>query len=148
MFAGCIAAFRDAPARATQAAFSILLDSRIGLFELTAELINNGEMPPQLDARIRELAVRRFNVHAETEQLPDPANRVTIDWTDRDSAGQPRIQMHYAIGDYERRGLAHGAESLRRIAHQLGANRLTISDVVTSQHATGTLRMGADPKRS
>src|SRR6202011_3194642 len=87
MFAGSIDAFREGPDRATQAAFGMQIDSRIGLLEVAAELINNGERPPQLGTTIRELAVRRFTVHVEAEQLPDPANRVSIDWTDRDSAG-------------------------------------------------------------
>ena len=148
MFTGSIDAFRTGADRHNRAAYMMLFDSRIGLFQLTAELLASGPQPPQLDTVLRERAMRRFDMHVETEQLPDPTNRVTIDWTDRDSAGQPRIHLHYAIGNYERLGLANGIETLQRIGRQLNAKRLTIDGIAAAHHPTGTLRMGNDPKTS
>lgn len=148
MFTSIVHQFRDGPERGNTAAFAMGVDGRARLFDLTAELLEQGLAPPALDARIRERIVRRISFLAEIEQLPDPSNRVTIDPTARDSAGQPRMRIHYSLGDYERRGLKHVSDTFDRIGKALEATRIGKSDVLSSHHPMGTLRMGDDPRTS
>jgi glucose dehydrogenase len=148
LFTSIVHQFRDGPERGNKAAFAMGLDGRARLFDLTAELLREGIMPPELDARIRERIARRISFLAEIEQLPDPSNRISIDAVARDISGQPRMCINYAIGDYERRGLSHVNETFDRITRALGATKVDKSDVLSSHHPMGTLRMGAEARTS
>jgi choline dehydrogenase-like flavoprotein len=141
-------AYRDGAFRTGESAANIGINNPSRFIGLATSVLRRGLMPPELDKELRHLAVREGSFLAFVEQLADPDNRITIDWDNRDSAGQPRIQLHYSIGAYERRGLARARDRLKRFLERLEATHIEWSDTFTVNHLMGTLRMGADPKLS
>ena len=143
-----IGEFRDGPFRAAESALHIGIDNAPFLQPIAAALLREGKMPPELDRALRHAAVRQGAFLIFVEQLPDPGNRVSIDWAQRDSAGQPRIKVQYSLSDYERRGTATGREIIARMLKQLGARTTRQLNEIGVNHLMGTLRMGRDPKTS
>lgn len=92
-------------------------------------------------------ATRTIQFAILAEQLPTPENRVAIDWNDRDSGGQPRLQISYKVGDYTRAGLRRGIDLVNRIGQMLGSESPHVTFDGHS-HLMGTLRMGLDPATS
>ena len=147
VFTNVIQAFRDGPRRASEAALMIYPTNQVNVFDLTVDLINKGIMPPLLDAEIRRRATRSIQFTVLAEQLPTPENRVTIDWNDRDSCGQPRLQISYTVGDYTRAGLRRGVDLVNRLGQMLGSEAPSVA-FDSHSHLMGTLRMGLDPATS
>lgn len=139
-----INSYRDQPSRRTQSAAFVTVENVLELFSSAIELLEQNLLPPELDATIRHRVKHETGFFALIEQLPQPENRITIDWNNRDSAGQPRIHLHYGLTDYERRGLATMRESFSSFAKVLGAKWVKEWDNMASNHLAGTLRMGTD----
>jgi choline dehydrogenase-like flavoprotein len=118
------------------------------LSEITDEYLRADLMPPDLDASIRERFSRMCVFEAFVEELPSPDNRLTIDWSDRDTAGQPRICLNFARSDYAKRGTRSAITLLNKFAAQLGARRSALSEPHSRDHIIGTLRMGLDARTS
>ena len=117
----------------------------------------------QLRRHINGLAPRQFRFGALIEQLPNPANRVTIDTAYRDAVGNYKPVIHYTVNDYERAGF----EAFKRISDQIFARvgaedfshynptdpgYVTYNGVGYSfqgaGHLAGTHLMGDNPKTS
>ncbi|KAA5605205.1 GMC family oxidoreductase [Roseospira marina] len=84
------------------------------------------------------------------EDLPDPANRVTLDPDHTDRHGMPGVRVTYALGENTKRMLAHGLARSKEVFAAAGA-RVTASFAPvrhTGWHLMGTARMGSDPKTS
>ncbi|MEX2128374.1 MAG: GMC family oxidoreductase [Xanthobacteraceae bacterium] len=145
---GSIGEFRDGPLRASESAFHLGIDNAPFLQPIAAALLRESKMPPELDRELRDAVVRQGAFLAYVEQLPDPENRVSIDWGTRDSAGQPRIKIHYSTGEYEQRGIARARAAIGRILQHLGGRATRRLDEISVNHMMGTLRMGRDPKTS
>lgn len=79
------------------------------------------------------------------EDEPRAENCVSIDWTDNDSVGLPRLDVRhtYTARDEERRSML--VRRTRRILRRLGAWTFYTHEVTTFSHALGTVRMGTDP---
>jgi choline dehydrogenase-like flavoprotein len=84
------------------------------------------------------------------EDLPDPANRIELDWESIDAFGMPGARTVYAMDDNGRR---LGADMIRRgrtLMEAAGAR--SIRDFGLSPllgwHLMGTARMGRDPETS
>lgn len=143
-----INSFRDGPWREEESAAFLAVDNAFNIFPTTLELLEQKMLPPQLDAAIRQRAAREATFFGFVEQLPDPENRITVDPSRRDRAGQPSMRLRFRIGDYEKRALARMTQTLRSFGDTLGAKWTKYSDNVGSHHLGGTLRMGNDRKTS
>jgi choline dehydrogenase-like flavoprotein len=140
--------FRDGDFRKTRPGWIISTDNRNPVAGIAASLIAQGVEPPALDAQIRDQASRVADIEASAEQLPDAKNGITLDWSKRDSAGQPVIRHYYSLGDYEQKGIAHMRAAFKGYAAALGAQVLNSSGTFTVHHLMGMTRMGTDAKTS
>ena len=139
---------RDGAFRAERPGWILSVENKIRFHEITGELLASGAEPPALDAAIKDRAEREIELDIGMEQLPDPTNGISLDWSRRDRAGQPTIRHYYSFTDYEQAGFSHAREMLARIAKTLGADLLWTSDPATQHHIIGMTRMGEDPKTS
>ena len=139
---------RDGPQRAREAAFTIALGNRVPLHDIANYYLERGLRPPELDRAIHDHAVRHIEIDCQIEQLPSPENRVSIDWSDRDSAGQPRVVLNYSLSDYERRAAATIRGIYENMVSILDMREATYSDMYVHHHLMGTLWMGDDPRQS
>jgi choline dehydrogenase-like flavoprotein len=92
-------------------------------------------------------------LHPYGETLPRRENRVTVEGTPKDKYGIPIARIEYQIGENERKMAAEmydTAESILKAAKAeilpFERNRLDVYGSAIHEH--GTVRMGADPKRS
>jgi choline dehydrogenase-like flavoprotein len=87
---------------------------------------------------------------ANTEDLPEESNRITLDDRLTDSDGIPAPRVHYRISENTRSILKFTVERLEEL-HAAGSAVETFStELVVDQpgHLLGTARMGDDPARS
>lgn len=82
------------------------------------------------------------------EDEPRAENRVSIDWSEEDSVGLPRMEVRHAHtpGDEDRRRLL--VSRAKRVLRRLGAFAFYTHEVTTFSHGLGTVRMGLDPATS
>jgi choline dehydrogenase-like flavoprotein len=82
------------------------------------------------------------------EDEPHVENGVSIDWTEKDAVGLPRLDIRhtYSSRDEERRRRL--ARRAKRILRRLGAWSFHTMGVRTFSHALGTVRMGTDSATS
>ncbi|MDI1227842.1 MAG: GMC family oxidoreductase [bacterium] len=140
--------FRDGAFRKQRPGWIISTENRSGISDISRSLIAQGVEPPALDAAIRDRTSREINILASTEQLPDPQNGITLDWSKRDSAGQPVMRHYYSIGDYEQNGLDHIRRDFANYAKTLGAELGDTFGPLPIHHQMGMTRMGDDAKTS
>jgi choline dehydrogenase-like flavoprotein len=94
-----------------------------------------------------------FEMHPYGEVLPYAHNRVTVDASQTDRYGVPLMRIDYRIGDNERKMAEHMYDTAEEILRAAGAelvtfNRGELDNMGSAIHEHGTVRMGADPKRS
>jgi choline dehydrogenase-like flavoprotein len=96
------------------------------------------------------LVDRTAGMVAITEDLPDPANCVTLDPDLTDSNGIPAPKIAYRLSENSERMLAHSVARGKEVLEAAGA-RTTVVDSpmrVAGWHLMGTARMGTDPRTS
>src|SRR4029077_20709189 len=71
-----------------------------------SDLANLGMTGKALDAELLRLTSRHIRLASLVEQMPDPANRVTLDPDEKDMYGVPRPRIAYRLDDFTRTGLA------------------------------------------
>jgi choline dehydrogenase-like flavoprotein len=140
--------FRDGGFRRRRSGWLLAVNNAVRVPEIAKEFISKGLGQPELDAAIRDRARRQVELETQIELLPNPDNRLTLDWDNRDSAGQPKMKLYYEFSDYERAAFANVHETFARIADIAGARLLDVSEVFGHYHLTGMTRMGTDPKSS
>lgn len=140
--------FRDGSFRKKRAGWSMAIYNRPHISDITHELLLAGMEPPVLDAELKNRAVAQLEADSHMEQLPDEYNGITLDWSRRDSAGQPKIRMTCRFGEYEKAGFAFTREILRKMTRALGARIVAIEGPFAHHHLMGMTRMGNDPKTS
>ena len=79
------------------------------------------------------------------EDEPQLRNGVTIDPTERDRFGLPRLTVHHEYTERDRQAGAALAFCARRIMQEAGALTCYSRTISTFSHALGTVRMGDDP---
>jgi choline dehydrogenase-like flavoprotein len=97
-----------------------------------------------------ELFDRTAGMVAITEDLPDPANCVTLDPDLKDSDGIPAPKVTYRLSENSSRMLAHAVARGKEVLEAAGA-KATVADSpmrVAGWHLMGTARMGTDPRTS
>jgi choline dehydrogenase-like flavoprotein len=134
--------------RRSHAGWLMDTNNTLDLHQLVLKEIDRGLKPPALDDAIQERAQRQFQIDAHMEQLPQANNRITLDWAQRDRAGQPKIRLNFAYGDYEEAGFARIRDIFRLIGLTLGARDMLISEPFAHHHLMGATRMGSDPRQS
>jgi len=91
---------------------------------------------------------QRLGIRIYCEQLPDPANSVSLNLRVRDYFGAPVPHITYRVGRYEREALEEGRRVARRIFDTIGATDIRATLVSPAAHQIGTHRMGIDPRTS
>ena len=102
-----------------------------------------------LKKAILDRTSRQIRFGTLTEQLPDPANRITPDPQKRDQLGLPRPRIVYRIDDYTRAGLAEARRIHTEAFAKLAATEVSHMPDAQFQgagHVMGTTRMGKDAK--
>lgn len=155
-----IETFRDGTFRKTNGAFRITIGNdgwgrtespgaaveRL-MWDATTGKVKQFGKPLQQKVAARVTHMLRFGY--STEQLPDPANRVTLS-DETDALGVRRPKITYKIDDYSKRALAYGHSVTRRMWQHLEQTS-GATDVDPQQpllryngagHLMGTMRMG------
>ena len=140
--------FRDGPFRRTRAGWLLGFHNRAFIHEVADKTLQEGLHPPQLDRAIRDTALRLITINTQMEQLPNFKNGMTLDWTRRDRAGQPFMQIRYDLSDYERASFDDARLVFKRIADALDAKVISVSAPLVHHHPMGMTMMGADAKTS
>jgi choline dehydrogenase-like flavoprotein len=93
---------------------------------------------------------RTAGIAAICEDLPDPANRVTIDPTLTDSDGIPAPKVTYRLSENSSRMLDHAVARGKELMAAAGAHDTMIQAplMMAGWHLMGTARMGTDPETS
>ena len=149
-----IKAFRDGPWRRSEAAFRIeIFNSGGGAFggpdRTVGRLVDQGLTGAALREAVADQAKRELMLVGETEQLPDPNNRVVLSKSERDGLGIPKPEIHYSYDDYTRKGLEAIKEVHGFVFEQMAASRVFhLPHILGSGHIMGTTRMGHDPSSS
>jgi choline dehydrogenase-like flavoprotein len=99
-------------------------------------------------AYMRERLGRSVSWTILAEDLPDPANRVTMSAEIRDGAGVPGAVITYHLSDNSRRLLAWHAEKAAESLVSAGAYRTEYVPQPANGHFLGTACMGDDPRDS
>jgi choline dehydrogenase-like flavoprotein len=92
-------------------------------------------------------------LHPFGEALPYSHNRITVDETNLDRYGVPRLRIDYEIGDNERKMADHMYDTLEEVGKRAGIEwvhfkRRELDNNGSAIHEHGCCRMGEDPKRS
>lgn len=140
--------YRDGPFRSARAGWTMALQNRLHLHDITRELMQEKFLPRELDIQIRRRATREVTFDAHVELLPDSDNRIRLDEERRDSAGMPLVRINYRIAPYTHRSIEHARRVLRRIATILRARHTRDDGLFSANHLAGTTRMGNSPKSS
>jgi choline dehydrogenase-like flavoprotein len=87
---------------------------------------------------------------ANTEDLPEEHNRVTLSETLVDSDGLPAPKVEYRVSENTRKLLKFTVEQMVKAHEAAGAKRIITQELWVDQpgHLLGTARMGDDPKTS
>jgi choline dehydrogenase-like flavoprotein len=101
-----------------------------------------------LRQRVREEFGRWVGIRIYCEQLPDPANSVSLNARVRDYFGIPVPHLQYDVGRYEEHALDEAKIVAVRILQTLGVTDIRPSGLGFAAHQIGTHRMGADPATS
>ncbi len=149
-----IMTFRDKPTRKTEGGFRVeIFNAGHELFgapnQAIRRMIESNLIGKDLQKAIRDSASKELLLVGETEQLPDPENRVTLSTEHRDALNLPHPEIYYSHDPYSLRGI----ETLKQF-HQFmfekmqATNIFHVPRVLGSGHIMGTTRMGNDPKTS
>jgi len=93
---------------------------------------------------------RTASLTVTTEDLPNEANRVTLDPDLKDPFGMPAPRFTYRVDENTRAMIAHGIDRATLALRTAGARRVEARELVTYAgfHLMGTARMGTDPETS
>jgi choline dehydrogenase-like flavoprotein len=140
--------FRDGPFRRESAGGIVLLDNNLIPVVIADELLKQGIPPPELDRRIRDEATRRLKLIFIGEELAEPENRVSLDWSKRDGSGIPTMVVRYHRNEYSDRGGNAVAAALGPMFADGIAQLIQRRVQSVGSHLMGTLRMGRDTRSS
>ncbi len=110
--------------------------------------IYSGKTGSALRKQIQEEFGHHLGIRIYCEQLPDPANAISLNNQFRDYFGKPVPHIHYGLGDYERKVIQDGKDAATKILKALGASDIQVERSAFAAHQIGTHRMGHDPKSS
>jgi choline dehydrogenase-like flavoprotein len=80
------------------------------------------------------------------EDQPRRENGVSLDWTNSDRFGLPRLRVTHAHTERDEAAAAALVVHAKRILREAGARLTYVHSIETFSHALGTVRMGHDPR--
>jgi choline dehydrogenase-like flavoprotein len=110
--------------------------------------VSSGLTGEALRRRVREEFGRWLGIRVYVEQLPDPANTISLNPGVRDYFGSPVPHVRYSLSPYERGALDDARGTASRILATLGLSDIRASGLSFAGHQIGTHRMGTDPGTS
>ena len=140
---------RDGPHRKEYAAVKHALSNNAPNPAVTARLLKEGVLGPDLDRRIRDDASHWVDVSTVFEMLPHATNRVQAHSTKRDALGIPTLTVNYDIDDYVKAARQIAVGDFDTFVKGMNGTLIQISDGFQNRdHIMGTVIMGSDPKDS
>jgi choline dehydrogenase-like flavoprotein len=116
---------------------------------MARELARDGVRGSAMIQRLRDEISRHLRLNSSAETLADPENRITLESSQRDSAGIPKPRIHFKVDDYTKTGLSRALAACQKIFAALGAERVQWNEpYLSSAIMGGTTRMGSDPRTS
>lgn len=121
---------------------------------------------PYRPALLTRLTDRGVYAIFRSEQAPNPDSRVLLDHTQTDALGIPRVQLHWALSEIDKRTIAETVKALDTEMQRLGLGSvqampwlddpsipwefdpLISKNPIGGYHHMGTTRMGTDPATS
>ena len=84
------------------------------------------------------------------EDLPQPENKIELDYSKLDRFGVPGVKLSYQLADNTKKMMAHGMARAKEVLRGAGAKKVFAFGPVrnTGWHLLGTARMGFDPQKS
>ena len=140
--------FRDGPFRTARAGGLLVVDNNLNLRPIVHELAVAGHAGPDFDRRLRAEAARRFRFIVIAEEKPDYDNRITLDWTRRDGAGLPAMDIVHLIDPYSHAAGDYLGGLLKKMTDDGLLHVVGRRDAQLSSHLMGTIRMGNDAATS
>jgi hypothetical protein len=80
------------------------------------------------------------------EDQPRRENGVTLDWTNSDRFGLPRLHVTHSHTERDEAAAAALVIQAKRILREAGARITYVHQIETFSHALGTVRMGREPR--
>ena len=146
---GAVMNFRDGDFRKTYGSIKIgVWNSPPPLDQIMHTALRQGLAGNLLRDKVRDTLARRCTLTSFHEQLPDPANRITLS-TQRDTLGIPRPEIHYSIGEYSLKSVAHVRGIFDKIMTHVKAEEVIYGiKITTNNHIMGTTIMGDNPQHA
>ena len=102
-----------------------------------------------------------LQLNARLEQVPTPDSRITLSQEKWDSLGQPQLEVHWQLTDFDKKSLRSAELTLAREFGRKSLGRLRVpdwiirdddswpgsNDMYAGPHAMGTTRMSDNPSR-
>jgi|TARA_R110000744_G_scaffold175953_2_gene294802 choline dehydrogenase-like flavoprotein len=149
-----IMSFRDGDFRKTEGGFRVeIFNSGSNTFSgpdrTVATMIDANLVGEELQQALKNRASREFILLGETEQMPDPENRVLLSSEKQDAFGLPHPELHYSHDNYATKGLAKIKKFNEFVFEKVGASDVFhLPFILGSGHIMGTTRMGNNPNES
>ncbi len=141
--------YRETPSRTSYSGFLIHLLNTFNVYADYHTHFLDKIYPPALDLEIAERYRKKIEFNSCMEMLPNPENILTLNTSEKDSAGVPKMHIKLSYSDYEKRSFIACQSIYQDIGVHLEATRTEISDISTNHsHLMGTLTMGDDSKKS
>ncbi len=140
--------YRGGAFRKDSSAWTLTIYNRTHLHAIADELLKQNLMPLELDKVLQDRVLRQVEMDVGLEQLPNSENRVTLNWQEKDSAGQPKIKLYNKYREYETKSFARLRKELKHIVGLLDGEIVSISEPFAHHHLMGTTRMGDNPNTS
>ncbi len=146
---GVIEGYSYGDFRNRRAAATFAIDNKMSVDEITGEVLREGHRGDALSREIKFRTARILNFNSELEMLPESGSSISLDWNQRDSAGQPRACITMKFDEYTQRGLEFMAAEHDKLAGKLGVlKKQTLNGVYFGNHLMGATRMGSDARSS
>jgi choline dehydrogenase-like flavoprotein len=122
--------------------------------QMVSEWFDAGLFGLRLGKKAYEEATRWFRISWATEQLPDPANRVSLTGK-KDALGVPEIELSYRVSDYTFNSYPWIRSVVRELFRAAGVIEFANQDPPAGQevfggsgHIMGTTLMGISAEKS
>lgn len=146
---GWISGIDDGVFRRDRASGSLNFENRMNVDVITGDVLRDKLKGDVLEREIKYRALRSFSLFSLIEMLPNSDSRITLDWQQRDSAGQPRMRVNLNIDSYTSRTLDVMAKTQRDVAAKIEVVKSkTVKSAYFGNHPMGATRMGADRRSS
>jgi choline dehydrogenase-like flavoprotein len=141
--------FRDGDFRRHMAGAKLQLSNMSQAGDAGLRALAMGLTGKKLDEEIRYRAAHTVQINSLHDILPDPENRLTLNFDHKDPLGLPRPQIHYDVGAYTRRAGARTRAVYRQLAQEMGGTEISFTGAfLPNNHIMGGTIMGDDPATS